>query len=187
MQWPSSALLTEIHASLLREHFECEVRVQEADMATAGSSMGATGQPAIAPEMWIARVAEIWNAGIQAQEVRQGGTSYAEQVFEGWFVPDYAVEAWPEITTIEGLKARVNDFGQGARPRFITCPIDWGCNIVNRNLLRAHGLEGLFEVVTPANRFELDTLIAEAVGGVSRSSSTTGSRTPSWRSSRFAR
>lgn len=163
MQWPSAALLTEIHARILTANYGCEVRVQEGDMATTGSSMGATGQPAVAPEMWISRIAEIWNAAIKAQEVRQGGTSYVEQVFEGWFVPDYAVALWPEITTIEGLKARILDFGRGQRPKFITCPVDWGCNIINRNLLRANGLDTLFQVVEPANRFELDTLIAEAV------------------------
>ena len=164
MQWPPAALLTEIHARILTTHFGCEVRVQEGDMATAGSSMGATGQPAVAPEMWVSRIAEIWNAAINAQKVRQGGTSYVETVFEGWFVPDYAVAAWPEITSIEGLKARAPEFrGAGGRARFISCPIDWGCNVVNKNLLRANGLDTLFEIVEPANRFEFDTLIAEAV------------------------
>ena len=163
LQWPSSAILAEIHARLLTEHYGCDVRVQEADMATSASSMGANGQPAVAPEMWVARIAEIWNAAIESQNVRQGGNSYTEQVFEGWFVPDYAAEALPEITSIEGLVARAAELGRDGRPRFISCPIDWGCNLVNRNLLRAHGLDQVFEVVEPANRFELDTLIAEAV------------------------
>ncbi len=44
------------------------------------------------------------------------------------------------------------------------CPLDWGCAIVNRNMLRAYGLDQMFDIVEPANRFELDTLIAEAVG-----------------------
>src|SRR5690606_7702573 len=48
MQWPSSALLTAVHARILTQQFGCEIRVQETDMATAGSSMGANGQPAIA-------------------------------------------------------------------------------------------------------------------------------------------
>jgi glycine betaine/proline transport system substrate-binding protein len=164
MQWPTSALLTEIHARILRDNFGCNVTVQESDMATVGSSMGASGQPAVAPEMWIARIAEIWNAAMGGQKVRQGGTSYAEQVFEGWFVPDFVAESWPDVTTIEGLKARAAEMGRGSRPRFISCPVDWGCNLVNRNMLRANGLDSLFEVVEPANRFELDTLIAEAVG-----------------------
>lgn len=164
MQWPSAALLAEVHARVLTEAFNCEVRIQEGDMATTGSSMGANGQPAVAPEMWISRVAEIWNAAIKAQEVRQAGTSYAEQVFEGWFVPAYVTEKWPDAATIEGLKARAAEMGGGAKPKFLSCPLDWGCNIVNRNMIRANGLEQLFEVIEPANRFELDTLIAEAVG-----------------------
>jgi glycine betaine/proline transport system substrate-binding protein len=165
MQWPTAALLTEIHARILTAHYGCEVRVQEGDMATVGSSMGAGGQPAVAPEMWIARIPEVWNAAIKSQEVRQGGASYAETIFEGWFVPDYAVAAWPEITTVEGLRSRMGELaGTGGRPTFISCPPDWACNVINRNMLRAYGLETLFEIVEPANRFELDTLIAEAVG-----------------------
>jgi glycine betaine/proline transport system substrate-binding protein len=165
MQWPTAAILAEIHSRILTAQFGCEVRIQEGDMAAAGSSMGAIGQPAVAPEMWISRVAEIWNAATKAQKVRQAGNSYAEPVFEGWFVPDYVAAQWPEITSIEGIKAHVADFrtGGAVRPRFISCPADWGCAVVNRNMLRANGLDQLFEIVEPANRFELDTLIAEAV------------------------
>ena len=163
MQWPTAALLAEIHARILRQSFGCEVVVQEGDLAATGSSMGATGQPAVAPEMWIARIAEIWNAGIAAQKVRQAGPAYVEPEFEGWFVPDFAVANWPDIATIEGLKLHAAEMVPGSRPRFISCPVDWACSVVNRNLLRAHGLAPLFEVVEPANRFELDTLIAEAV------------------------
>jgi len=163
MQWPTAALLAEIHSRLLSANFGCEVRVQEGDLAATGSSMGATGQPAVAPEMWIARVAEIWNAAINAQKVRQAGTTYVEPVFEGWFVPDFAVAAWPDITTIEGIRLHAAELTPGRKPRFISCPVDWGCSVINRNLLRANGLTLLFDVVEPANRFELDALIAEAV------------------------
>jgi glycine betaine/proline transport system substrate-binding protein len=163
LQWPSAAILAHIHARLLATHFGCEVQVQEGDLAAVGSSMGATGQPAVAPELWIARIAEIWNAAIRAQEVRQVATAYVEPVLEGWFVPDYSVAEWPEITSIEGLRQRAPAFAPGGKGRFISCPPDWACSLINRNLLRANGLDTLFEIVEPANRFELDTLIAEAV------------------------
>lgn len=163
MQWPTAALLAEIHSRILDANFDCEVRIQEGDLAATGSSMGATGQPAVAPEMWIARVAEIWNAAINAQKVRQAGTSYAEPVFEGWFVPDFVVATWPDIASIEGLKRYAAELTPGKKPRFLSCPVDWGCSVINRNLLRANGLTPLFEVVEPASRFELDALIAEAV------------------------
>jgi glycine betaine/proline transport system substrate-binding protein len=164
MQWPSSALLAEIHAKILSENLGCRVELQESDMATVGSSMGSNGQPAVAPEMWVARIPDIWNAAVEAQKVRQAGASYEEPVFEGWFVPAYVAETWPDVASVEGLKAHAAEMGGGGKPRFITCPADWGCNVINRNMLRGQGLEGLFEVVEPANRFELDTLIAEAVG-----------------------
>ena len=163
MQWPSAAILAQLHAHLLATHFECEIRVQEGDLAATGTSMGATGQPAVAPEMWVTRIADIWNAALNAQQVRQAGTAYVETVFEGWFVPDYTATSLPGVTTVEGLREHAAQFGQNGRGRFISCPVDWACSIINRNLLQANGLASLFEVVEPANRFELDTLIAAAV------------------------
>lgn len=165
MAWPSAALLAEIHSRLLTANFLCNIAVQDGDLAATGSSMGATGQPAVAPELWIGRIADIWNAAMKGQKVRQAGSPYADITFEGWFVPDYAAAQWPEVTTIDGLKAHAAEFGDGnGRGKFISCPIDWGCAVVNRNMLRAYGLDESFDIVEPANRFELDTLIAEAVG-----------------------
>ena len=43
MQWPSAAILAEIHARLLATHFGCETRVMPGDMATTGSSMATAG------------------------------------------------------------------------------------------------------------------------------------------------
>ena len=163
MQWPSAEMLAEIHARLIRQNFGCAVEIVPGDLAATASSMGVNGQPAAAPELWITRVADIWNSSLKSQEVRQAGTTYSDPVFEGWFVPDYEAEAHPEVLTIEGIKARARDFAVNGRPRFISCPPDWGCSIVNRNLLRAHGMAEQFDIVEPANRFELDTLIAEAV------------------------
>lgn len=165
MSWPSAALLAEIHSRLLTANYLCNIAVQDGDLAATGSSMGANGQPAVAPELWIGRIADIWNAAMKSQNVRQAGTPYADTVFEGWFVPDYVAAQWPEVTTVDGLKAHAADFGDGdGRGKFISCPPDWGCAIVNRNMLKAYGLDQTFDVVEPANRFELDTLIAEAVG-----------------------
>jgi glycine betaine/proline transport system substrate-binding protein len=47
--------------------------------------------------------------------------------------------------------------------RFISCPADWACSVINRNLIKAYGLSDLVQLVEPANRFEMDALIAEAV------------------------
>jgi len=163
MQWPSAAVLAEIHARLVAQQFGCEVEIVPGDMAGSGSSMASTGQPAVAPEMWIGRIAEVWNQAIKTQTVRAAANTYDTQVFEGWFVPGYLTAEHPDLTSAAALSASsAFEMGQ-AKPRFISCPPDWGCAVINRNLIRALGLGDRFEVVEPANRFEMDRLIAEAV------------------------
>ncbi|HTM79237.1 MAG TPA: glycine betaine ABC transporter substrate-binding protein, partial [Devosia sp.] len=127
-------------------------------------AMGTTGQPAVAPEMWIGRIADVWNPAVKAQAVRPAAPTYAETMFEGWFVPDYLAAAHPELTNAAALKTSAATLNGRARLRFISCPIDWGCSVINRNLIKALGLTAVVELVEPANRFEMDTLIAEAVG-----------------------
>lgn len=165
MQWPSAAILAEIHARILGQELGCQVRLVPGDLAATAASMGSTQQPAFAPEMWVTRVAEVWNAGIKAQKLRQAAPTYAEAQFEDWYIPDYLAAADPQLTSAASLKDHVAAFSaNGKRPRFISCPIDWACSVINRNLLRAYGLDRVFDIVEPGNRFEMDTLIAEAVG-----------------------
>lgn len=163
MSWPSAELLAEIHARVLARAYDCVVRVTPGDLAATGSSMGSTGQPAVAPEMWATRIAEVWNAGIEAQMLRPAAPSYVETQFEGWFMPSGVAAAHPDVTSAAGLAAALPSFNAGAKVRFISCPLDWGCAVVNRNLIRALGIAGMVDVVEPANRFEMDTLIAGAV------------------------
>lgn len=163
MGWPSAEILAEIHARLLVQEFDCEVQVTPGDLAATASSMGSSGQPAIAPEMWVTRVADLWNAGIEAQMFRPASPSYAQTQFEGWFIPDYVAATAPDLTAASGLAAALPVLGAESKVRFISCPPDWACAVINRNLIAAYGLTGLVEIVEPANRFEMDTLIAEAV------------------------
>lgn len=163
MSWPSAELLAEIHARILTREYGCETRVTPGDLAASASSMGSTGQPAVAPEMWATRVADVWNAGIEAQMLRPAAPTYAETQFESWFMPDYVALAHPELITAAELAAALPTLNGGAPVRFISCPADWACALINRNLVTALGLTGLVTIVEPANRFEMDTLIAEAV------------------------
>lgn len=162
MGWPSAQLLAEIHARILRQEFDCDTRLIPGDLAATGSSMGSAGQPAVAPEMWATRIADVWNAGIDARMIRPAAPSYAESVFEGWFMPDYLASAYPGLTQASALASSLRAIGTG-RLRFISCPTDWACAVINRNLIAALGLADLLDVVEPANRFEMDQLIAEAV------------------------
>ena len=163
LNWPSAEVLAEIHSLILGQEFGCQTRFAPGDMSSIGSSMAAAGQPAVAPELWVGRIADIWNAGTQSQTVRQATSSYLEDSFEGWFVPAYVTAAHPELTAAAGLAAAAPTLNNRQKVRFISCPRDWACAVINRNLLAAYGLSTLVELVEPANRFEMDKLIAEAV------------------------
>lgn len=165
MSWPSAALLAEIHARLLKAQFGCTVQVIPSDLAPTVAGMVAAGQPAVAPEMWLARVADQWNQAIKDQKLRQVGLSYTASQLEGWYVPDYVAAAHPELKSAAALK---DDWQLFAKPGakkgiFVSCPADWACALINRNLLRALGLDELFDVVEPKNRFDLDQTIGAAV------------------------
>lgn len=163
MNWPSATLLAEIHARVLERAYGCTVNILPGDLSATASSMGSSGQPSIAPEMWVARVADLWNRAVEAQTVRAAGPSFSATTFEGWFMPAYMAGAFTAPTTAAGLATALPALGLAEPPRFISCPADWACAVINRNLIRAQGLENLVQIVEPANRFEMDRLIAEAV------------------------
>ncbi len=163
MNWPSAAVLAEIHARILNQSYGCTVRVTPGDLSATASSMGTAGQPAVAPEMWVTRVADLWNRGVEAQMVRAAAPSFSETTIEGWFMPAYMAGAFTVAPSAAGLAAALPELAGEGRTRFISCPADWACAVINRNLVRAHGLDELVELVEPANRLEMDQLIAEAV------------------------
>lgn len=165
MQWPSAALLAQIHGQLLRQELGCQVQIIDGDLVGTLSSMATTGQPALAPEVWVTRIAQIWNSAIESQRLRPAGSTFSGGALEAWYVPAHLAERFPDLANADQL---VDIAGQvleedGTKLTFISCPPDWACSVINRNLIAAHGLSDLVDVVEPANRFELDTLIAQTV------------------------
>lgn len=163
MSWPSAAILAEIHALLLAQEFGCEVRIVSGDLAATASSMGSTGQPQVAPEMWINRIADLWNGAMEGQQVRSAAPTYSQSQFEGWYMPSLLAGSFTGAPRAADLAEALPQVQPGARIRFISCPIDWACSIINRNLVNAHGLADLVDIVEPANRLEMDRLIAEGL------------------------
>jgi glycine betaine/proline transport system substrate-binding protein len=163
MSWPSAAILAEIHARLLAAEFGCEVEVVPGDLAATASSMGSTGQPQVAPELWVNRIADLWNGAMEGQQVRSAAPSYAETQFEGWYMPSTLASSFTAQPKAADLAVALPQVHTEGRMRFISCPLDWACSVINRNLIAAHGLADLVEIVEPANRLEMDRLIAEGL------------------------
>lgn len=164
MQWPSSAILAYIHADILSTELGCAVQVVAGDLSATTSSMATTGRPLVAPEVWLGRVATIWNSTLETGRIRQAAPTFSGGSLEAWFVPDYVEVNNPTLKTVADLKDHWQVFAEGGtRATFLSCPPDWACAVINRNLIKAHGLSARFDIREPANRFELDTAIGEAV------------------------
>ncbi len=164
MQWPSAAVLAYIHADILKAELGCAVQVVAGDLSATTSSMAMTGQPLVAPEVWLGRVAAIWNSALDSGRIRQAAPTFSGGDLEAWFVPDYVAKDNPDLKSVADLNDHWQVFA-GSEPRatFLSCPADWACSIINRNLMRAYGLTAHFDIEEPANRFALDKRLGEAV------------------------
>ncbi len=164
MQWPSAAILANIHAQILEKEYGCSTQIIAGDLSTAISSIATTDQPSVVPEAWIARVSEVWNSALEADKTRRAGASFSGSALEGWFIPDFIAKNHPDLKSASQLKDYWRVFkGEGESAKFISCPKEWACSILNRNMLKAYGVYDRFEIIEPTNRFEMDTLIGEAV------------------------
>lgn len=163
-QWPSAAILANIHAQILTNKFGCKTEIIPRDATSTASSMATTGHPTIAPEMWIVQISDIWNISLENDIMRKAAPTFSGSPLQAWFIPDYIAQNHPQLKNISQLKNYWRVFSHdGKKAKFLSCPKEWACSIINRNILRAYGLDNYFTVIEPKNRYELDNIIASAV------------------------
>lgn len=165
MGWPSAAILAHIHAKVIAASFDCPVRVIAGDPEATISSMTTTRQPALAPEIWASRHADLWNGALRAQSVRAAGDAFSGGPLEAWFIPRYVRENNPGLSRAGAL----NDFWRVFAPagaekaQIVSCPPEWACNLVTAKMVGAYGLDERFEPYEPFDRFTLDRMVSDKV------------------------
>ncbi|WP_196260709.1 glycine betaine ABC transporter substrate-binding protein [Pelagibacterium limicola] len=165
MGWPSAAILAHIHARVIAARFGCSVRTVPGDPEATISSMTTTRQPAVAPEIWASRHADIWNGALRAQALRAAGDTFSGGALEAWFVPRYVLENHPGLTAASQLGDYWRVFAPNSahRAQIVSCPADWACNLLTAKMIAAYGLSDRFNAVEPFDRFTLDRTIADKV------------------------
>lgn len=113
MGWPSAEILSHIHEVILRGAFDCETRLVAGDTSATGSAMATAQLPAIAPELWVSRIPEIWNAASTASSVLKAGNTFGSGDMQGWFIPKYLAEEFPDLVKLSDLQTHWQIF----RPR----------------------------------------------------------------------
>lgn len=162
LQWPSASILAHIHRQLIRSEFNCDAQIVQSDLANVAATIDAAQEPKIVPELWVNRVATQWNQLGEAQRAFMAAPSFDVTTLEGWFAPAKVVADFPQLQAAQSLGDMPTLYERG-KIRFITCPQKWACSVLNDNLIRALGLQDVFEVVVPQSRFEMDQLIGQII------------------------
>ena len=136
MDWASAAVVTAVSKFLMQEGYGCTVNTFPSSTNPALTSVAETGEPDILTELWV-NTAQGYEALRDEGKIVPLAPVLSDGGQEGWWVPDYLVEAHPELATLEGVLANPDLVGG----RFHNCPDGWACRIVNDNLAAASGME----------------------------------------------
>jgi glycine betaine/proline transport system substrate-binding protein len=166
MNWSSASLIANIDRFVLEHGFDCEAELVPGDTMPTSTSMIEKGEPDIAPEMWSNSNKELLDQGVADKLIRYAGNSLSDGGEEGFWVPKYLVDKYPEIATIEGVVKHAKLFKHPEDPSlsaFYGCPAGWNCQISAGNLFNALNLEEAgFELLDPGSGAGLAGSIAKA-------------------------
>ena len=144
MTWASAAVAAHVENTILSKGYGCESELVPGDTVPTVTSMTEKGEPDIAPEVWINSAREVVEKAVAGGRLKIAGEILSDGGEEGWFIPKYLVDANPELTTLQAVLKRPDLFPDKEEPgkgRFYTCPAGWACQIINKNLYKAYGLE----------------------------------------------
>jgi glycine betaine/proline transport system substrate-binding protein len=166
MNWNSASLIAHIDQFILNEGYACDAQLIPGDSVPTGTSMIEKGQPDVAPELWTNGIKEALDKGVAEKRLRYAGKSLTNGGEEGFWVPSYLVEQYPELTTIEGVIKNAKLFEHpedDEKFAFYGCPAGWTCQITSGHLFNALKLEDHnFEMIDPGSGAALAGTIAKA-------------------------
>jgi glycine betaine/proline transport system substrate-binding protein len=169
MSWQSADLLANIDRIILSEGYGCDARLVPGDTLPTFTSMNSLGEPDVAPEMWINAVREAFDTAVADGRLEIAAESLTDGGVEGWWIPNYIAEAYPEIKSIGDALKRPDLFpspGDPSRGAVHNCPPAWSCRISTGNLFKAHeAKEKGFDLINADNAEGLSGSIAKAFEG----------------------
>lgn len=136
MDWASSAVVTAVATFLMEQGYGCDVQAIPSSTNPALTSVAETGEPDILTELWV-NAAPVYDRLKAEGKVEPLTDVLSDGGVEGWWIPNYLLEAHPELETIEGVLANPELVGG----MFHQCPDGWACKTVNMNNLAAAGTE----------------------------------------------
>lgn len=166
MNWASAGLTANVDKIILEAGYGCNVTLVTGDTLPTFSSMTERGQPDVAPEIWVNLIYEPLQTAIAEGKVVNAAEILSDGGEEGWWVPNYVIEAHPDIKSVEDalkhpeLFPAPEDATKGA---VFNCPSGWACQLATESNFKAFEAEAKgFTLVDTGSAAGLDGSIANA-------------------------
>lgn len=158
MDWASANVVTSVSKFLMEQGYGCTVTVVPSSTTTVLTSVAETGTPDILTELWV-NTAPAYAELVAAGKIVELADVLSDGGVEGWWVPQYLVDAHPELATLDGVLANPDLVGG----LFGNCPDGWACRIVNDSMIEATDMEARgIEVFNHGSGETLATALAAA-------------------------
>ncbi|AZY50967.1 ABC transporter substrate-binding protein [Bordetella avium] len=149
MNWESNLVLVDVERFILEKGYGCQTEVLPTETLPALAALE-RGDLDINTEIWLNSVADPWEKAEKTGKVKRVGDLYMGG--EGWFIPRYTAERYPELKSAADLpkfKDKFKDPEEPGKGRFYGCPAGWGCEVTSNNLFHALKLDDSFTLYSP--------------------------------------
>ena len=112
------------------------------------------GRVDVLMEIWLPNQAEMWADAIEAQEIVDLGTSLGSDWQSSFVIPRYLQEQYPELDHVDDLRSPryqrlFATADSGGKAELVGCVVGWSCWDINRQQVRAYGLDDYVQVTEP--------------------------------------
>ncbi|WP_438397318.1 ABC transporter substrate-binding protein [Caballeronia sp. DA-9] len=161
MSWASASMLAHVESTLIEKGFGCKTELIPGDTVPTITTMVKQGRPQIAPELWSSNAKEILEEGKRSGAVSVAGNTFASGGIDAWWVPEYVIDAHPDIKSVKDLLRYADIFAPPGsdKGRFYNSLPGWATETRGSNLFKAYGLDQKFELYSAGSTAALDAAI----------------------------
>lgn len=161
LNWESGQFLTELVTYILEEGYDCKTKQIPASVPVLENALS-QGDIDIIAEQWMGR-SPIIKKALKEGTVDLLGNTLKGGAKQGWYIPDYIHDKYPDLESYNDLFKYANIFeNQQKQAVFLNCPTGWVCEVFNTLLLRNTGLDRVFKNINPGTGSALDAEITAA-------------------------
>ena len=167
LNWQSGSMLANIDAYIIEHGYGHDVEIVPGGTEVTINSMLSNGTPNIFSEAWVNLLGAEANSAIESGKLGLVTQDIIAGAGEGFYIPNYILEANPELTSFEAVLARPDLFPHPEDPSkgaMMICPGGWSCQNQHINLFTAFDMEAKgWKLLDPGSGAGMDSAWQGAV------------------------